>query len=106
MMARPNRSLRPAGQRVAELKNRRIDAKKKNKTFKSLSRYVTAIENWEDGGRDWLDHWAYLCGQFPPCQDVYIDGVHVNLRGNQLMASEIARVLQPHIRAHPSFVVR
>ena len=65
-------------QRVAALKKQRKAAKEKNKTFKSLSRYVTAVESWEDGGRDWLDHWAYLCGQFPPCQDVYIDALRTN----------------------------
>ena len=65
-------------QQVAALKRRQIKAKKNNKAFKSLSHYVKAVDGWEDGGRDWLDHWAYLCGQFPPCQDIYIDALRTN----------------------------
>ena len=58
---------------VLDLRAEHKKLKKEAKTVRDLGRYVSAVQEWEDQGRDWLDHWAYLCGLFPSCEHVYID---------------------------------
>jgi Tfp pilus assembly PilM family ATPase len=43
-----------------------------NKGVTVLAKRVEALDGWVHGGRDWLDHWAYLSGVFPPCKNVYV----------------------------------
>lgn len=64
--------------RVDRLSERCDKLKKEAAAVKSLGRYVNAVTDWEHGGRNWLDHWANLCGIFPSCEHVYIDRIQTN----------------------------
>lgn len=63
---------------VQDLIRQRKKLRKEAKKVEALVRYVDKVEAWETDGRDWLDHWANLCGQFPSCEHVYIDRFKTN----------------------------
>jgi type IV pilus assembly protein PilM len=50
-----------------KLDNRRVDA---------LAKHISDIDRWTNGGRNWLDQWAYLSGIFPPCTDTYVTSLN------------------------------
>jgi Tfp pilus assembly PilM family ATPase len=45
---------------------------KENKRVEALASRVKVISAWENSGKDWLDHWAYLSCLFPSAQEAYI----------------------------------
>ena len=43
------------------------------------------IEQWQKGGRNWLDQWAYLSGIFPPCTETYVTNLNSNPDGSIIL---------------------
>lgn len=54
---------------------------KQKKTFQAMVRHAGVVRDWADGGRNWLDHYAYLSAVLPASEDVYITSLSVSGTG-------------------------
>jgi len=68
--------------RVARLREECTKLTEENRRVGALAKRVETVEAWVRGGRNWLDHWAYLSGVFPSCTDTYITGLKTNPDGS------------------------
>jgi len=58
-----------------EIRTRLKIQQDKKKDLLRLKKRVESIMQWQEDGRDWLTHWAYLSAVFPSCADAYIDSL-------------------------------
>ncbi len=54
---------------------------KQKKTFQAMVRHAASVRDWADGGRNWLDHYAYLSAVLPASEEVYITSLAVSGSG-------------------------
>lgn len=71
-----------AGREVARLTAELAVLTEQNKKVAALAKHVSTVETWVQGGRGWLDQWAYLSGVFPSCTDAYATGLSSNPDGS------------------------
>ena len=57
------------------------DAKSKLPIYQKMIRQAGTVADWEKGGRNWLEHYAYLSAILPPSEEVYISSLTVNGQG-------------------------
>ncbi|HTI70214.1 MAG TPA: pilus assembly protein PilM [Candidatus Limnocylindria bacterium] len=61
-------------------------AEKKRPVYRQLINQTAVVEEWVKGGRDWLDHYAYLTSVLPPSDEVYISSFSVSGQGSIRLA--------------------
>ena len=54
---------------------------KQRPTFQKMVRHAALVKDWTDGGRSWLDHYAYLSAVLPASEEVYITSLAVSGNG-------------------------
>jgi len=57
------------------------DAEKQRPIYRGLIGRAAVVEDWVKGGRDWLQHYAYLSSVLPPCDEVYLGSLVVDRQG-------------------------
>lgn len=57
------------------------EAKKKHPIYRAMRLQTTALQDWVQGGRNWLDHYAYLSAILPPSEEIYITSFSVSGQG-------------------------
>lgn len=97
LVARKTKLLNDANAELAE-------AEKKRPTYRRMILQAGAIDDWLKGGRDWLDHYAYLTAILPPSEDVYVTSFTVSAQGSirlavQAQSGEILAKLDQKLRA-------
>jgi len=54
----------------------------RKKDLLRLRKRVEGITKWQQDGRDWLAHWAYLSAVFPSCADAYVESLKTSSDGS------------------------
>lgn len=54
------------------------EAEKKRPVYRRLTQQTTVVEDWIKGGRDWLEHYAYLTSILPPSEEIYLTSLTVS----------------------------
>jgi hypothetical protein len=62
------------------------------------------IDDWQNGKRNWLDHYAYLSAVLPPSEEVYITSLQISAQGTirlavQARSGEVLAKLDKQLRA-------
>ena len=57
------------------------DAKTKQPIYQKMIRQAATVDDWVKGGRNWLEHYAYLSAILPASEEVYIPSVSINGQG-------------------------
>jgi Tfp pilus assembly PilM family ATPase len=57
------------------------DAEKKRPVYRKLTQQTAVVEDWVKGGRNWLEHYAYLSSVLPPSEEVYLTSLTVSGQG-------------------------
>jgi len=70
---------------VNRLREEHNRLKEANRAVAALEKRVRQIDSW-NAQADWLDHWAYLSGLFPPAQDAYVTSLRSNADGTLSVA--------------------
>lgn len=97
LVARKTKLLNDANAELAE-------AEKKRPTYRRMILQAGAVDDWLKGGRDWLDHYAYLTAILPSSEDVYVTSFTVSAQGSirlavQAQSGEILAKLDQKLRA-------
>lgn len=66
---------------LTQLQTRFESENKQRKTFQAMVRHAGVVRDWTDGGRNWLDHYAYLSAVLPASDEVYITSLAVSGTG-------------------------
>jgi Tfp pilus assembly PilM family ATPase len=80
------------------------DAEKKRPTYRQLVNQSAVVEDWVKGGRDWLEHYAYLTSVLPPSEEIYLTSLSVSGQGSirlavQARSGETLARLEKELRA-------
>lgn len=80
------------------------DAEKKRPIYKALMGRATVVGDWVKGGRDWLQHYAYLSSVLPPTEEAYLTAFSVDNQGIirlavQARSGQILAALDSKLRA-------
>ena len=80
------------------------DAEKKLPIYRTLMNHATVVGDWVKGGRDWLQHYAYLAAVLPASEEVYLTSLAVDNQGVirlsvQARSGEILARLDKQLRA-------
>lgn len=80
------------------------DAEKKRPIYRAMRLQAATVNDWLRGGRNWLDHYAYLSAILPPSEEVYVTSLNINPQGVirlgvQARSGEILAKLDKHLRA-------
>jgi Tfp pilus assembly PilM family ATPase len=62
------------------------DARKKRPVYRQMKQQLATVEEWQRGGRDWLEHYAYLSAVLPPSEEIYITSLSVSGAGSIRLA--------------------
>ena len=57
------------------------DAKSKLPIYQKMIRQAATVAGWEKGGRNWLEHYAYLSAILPASEEVYITSLTISAQG-------------------------
>ena len=57
------------------------DAKSKQPIYQKMIRQAATVDDWVKGGRNWLEHYAFLSAILPAAEDVYLTSLAVNGQG-------------------------
>ena len=57
------------------------DAKSKQPIYQKMIRQAATVDDWVKGGRNWLEHYAFLSAILPAPEDIYITSLSVNGQG-------------------------
>jgi Tfp pilus assembly PilM family ATPase len=57
------------------------EAEKKRPIYRSLINHASVVDGWIKGGRDWLQHYAYLSSMLPPSEEIYLTSLAVDNQG-------------------------
>jgi Tfp pilus assembly PilM family ATPase len=73
-------------------------------TYRRLKVQAATLQQWTKGGRNWLEHLAYLSAVLPGCEQLYITSLSVSGQGNihlavQARSGEILAQLDRQLRA-------
>ncbi len=80
------------------------DAEKKAPTYRKLIQQTAVVDGWIKGGRDWLEHVAYLASVLPPSEEIYVKSVSIGGNGGirldvQARSGETLARLEKQLRA-------
>jgi hypothetical protein len=80
------------------------EAEKKRPIYKAMLTQATGIKDWIHGGRNWLEHYAYLTAILPPSEEIYLTSFSVSGQGTirlavQARSGEILAKLDKQLRA-------
>jgi Tfp pilus assembly PilM family ATPase len=80
------------------------DAKSKQPIYQKMIRQGATVQEWEKGGRNWLEHYAYLSAILPSAEEIYIASFSVSGSGAivlsvQARSGEILAKLDKQLRA-------
>jgi Tfp pilus assembly PilM family ATPase len=80
------------------------DAKSKQPIYQKMIRQAATVHDWEKGGRNWLEHYAYLSSILPPADEIYVTSFSVSGSGAILLSvqarsGEILAKLDKQLRA-------
>ena len=86
------------------LRTELADAKKKRPLYAQMRQQITTIQDWTQGGHNWLEHYAYLSAVLPPSEEVYITSLSISGMGTihlsvQAQSGEILAKLDKQLRA-------
>lgn len=57
------------------------EAEKKRPIYRALINHAGVVGDWGKGGRDWLQHYAYLASVLPPSDEIYLTSLAVDNQG-------------------------
>lgn len=63
------------------LQNELVEAKKKRPVYRQMRQQLATIQDWTQGGRNWLEHYAYLSAVLPPSEELYISSLSISGQG-------------------------
>lgn len=80
------------------------DAKSKQPLYQKMIRQAATVEDWTKGGRNWLEHYAYLSAILPAADELYLTSFSVSGSGAihlsvQARSGEILAKLDKQLRA-------
>jgi Tfp pilus assembly PilM family ATPase len=58
------------------------DARKKRPLYRQMKQQLATVEEWQRGGRDWLEQYAFLSAVLPPSEEIYITSFSVSGSGS------------------------
>jgi Tfp pilus assembly PilM family ATPase len=81
-----------------------VAAEKQRPLYRQMQQQSATIQSWINGGRDWLDHYAFLSAILPSSEDIYITSLSISSRGNihlavQARSGEILAAMDKQLRA-------
>jgi Tfp pilus assembly PilM family ATPase len=93
--------------RTAALREASVElsqAEKDETLYRTLVNHATVVGDWVKGGRDWLQHYAYLASVLPPSEEVYLTSLAVDNQGTirlavQARSGETLAQLDKQLRA-------
>ena len=56
------------------------EAEKKRPVYRAVTQRATVVGDWLRGGRNWLQHYAYLACILPPSEEIYLTSLSVDSR--------------------------
>src|SRR5208283_749513 len=79
-------------------------AEKERPLYRTLINHATVVGDWVKGGKDWLQHYAYLASVLPPSEEIYLTSLAVDNQGNirlsvQARSGETLAQLDKQLRA-------
>jgi Tfp pilus assembly PilM family ATPase len=88
----------------ARLGQELIDAKKKRPIYAQMRQQLGTVREWTQGGRNWLEHYAYLSAVLPPCEEVYVTSLSISGSGAirlsvQARSGQVLAKLDKQLRA-------
>jgi len=80
------------------------EAQKRQPIYRQMRQQAATIEEWVKGGRNWLEHYAYLSAILPPSEEVYLTSFSISGRGAihfavQARSGEVLAKLDKQLRA-------
>lgn len=80
------------------------EAKKKRPIYRTMRQQSATVQEWLQGERNWLDHYAFLSAILPPSEDVYLTSLNISAQGAirlgvQARSGEILAKLDKQLRA-------
>jgi Tfp pilus assembly PilM family ATPase len=80
------------------------EAEKKRPIYRQMRLQATTVQDWVKGGRNWLEHYAYLSAILPGSDEVYIASLAIGSQGGirlsvQARSGEILAKLDKQLRA-------
>lgn len=66
---------------LTQLQTQFSNEDKQRKTFQAMVRHAGVVRDWTEGGRNWLEHYAYLSAVLPASEEVYITSLAVSGNG-------------------------
>jgi hypothetical protein len=72
-----NRRTRVLNTATAEL----AEAEKQRPLYRTMVSHAGVVGDWVKGGRDWLQHYAYLSSVLPPCDEIYLTSLAADYQG-------------------------
>jgi hypothetical protein len=82
-----------------------LDAiEKQRNTFRRMIQQARVVDDWVQGGKSWLTHYAYLSEILPPSEEVYVTSIAVGGNGTirltvQAQSGEILAKMEKQLRA-------
>jgi Tfp pilus assembly PilM family ATPase len=79
-------------------------AAKEEPSYRTLINHAAVVGDWVKGGKDWLQHYAYLASVLPPSEEIYLTSLAVDNQGNirlsvQARSGETLAQLDKQLRA-------
>ena len=79
-------------------------AQKDEPLYRTLINHATVVGDWVKGGRDWLQHYAYLASVLPSSEEIYLTSLAVDNQGTirlavQARSGETLAQLDKQLRA-------
>ncbi len=80
------------------------EAKKKRPIYRTMRQQSATVQEWLQGERNWLDHYAFLSAILPPSEEVYLTSLNISSQGAirlgvQARSGEILGRLDKQLRA-------
>ncbi len=80
------------------------EAKKKRPIYRTMRQQSATVQEWLQGERNWLDHYAFLSAILPPSEEVYLTSLNISAQGAirlgvQARSGEILAKLDKQLRA-------
>ena len=88
----------------SHLRTELAEAKKKRPIYTQMRQQMSTVQDWMQGGHNWLEHYAYLTAVLPPSEELYVTSLSVSSQGTihlsvQAQSGEILAKLDKQLRA-------
>jgi Tfp pilus assembly PilM family ATPase len=79
-------------------------ARKQRRLYEQMRQQLATLTDWTQGGRDWLEHYAYLSAVLPPSEEVYVTSLSISGSGAirlavQARSGQVLAKLDKQLRA-------